>query len=275
VSYREAAARRIASFTTDMALLHACMPHFPKNAHAAAALLTSLVDWQEYVAEHELNEADGHCWVFMTDEDWERHCGVSRGQASRIMRTFEVLGWVITRQAARPGARSKRAITWYRVDDEALEKCRAVPRATEPSVARYRAGLARGTARDSGSTPYIGKEVTTGVVTKTRRRALTATEIDAWDPPDALRAWTAETNPRITEADLANFKDHHKAKGTKILDIEATWRTWVRNSLRFGTVSAGPTRAELRRPPRSTFDDAAAAYLAGDEPAQLELGGGS
>lgn len=36
------------------------------------------------------------------------------------------------------------------------------------------------------------------------------------------------------ERELSRFKDHHAAKGTKMLDWQAAWRTWIGNAVEFG-----------------------------------------
>lgn len=36
------------------------------------------------------------------------------------------------------------------------------------------------------------------------------------------------------ERELAQFRDHHTAKATKMADWQAGWRTWVRNAVQFG-----------------------------------------
>jgi hypothetical protein len=86
---------------------------------------------------------------------------------------------------------------------------------------------------------------------KTRRRALSADELRAWQPDDKLREWTRATNPKITRDDLDDFRDHYLATGKRVLDPDATWRGWVRRSLKYGTVRE---RAGDRRPGRATHN---------------------
>lgn len=46
--------------------------------------------------------------------------------------------------------------------------------------------------------------------------------------------WRTETN---------NFLDHHRAKGSKMVDWIASWRLWMRNSMKFARPVASPVQA--------------------------------
>lgn len=266
-AYDDAVSRTAGSCTIDLGLLSICAEPFPKAAHAAAALLTCLVGWQEYVIRHDLNVHDDQCWVFMADTDWEHYCGISRGQASRFMARFEELGWVESVQQARAAGRTKRAVTWYRLIPEAFPssaRSRAVPGL---SSARSRAAEAREVARHPDPLPLSSKSLTSEP-----KKRVAADELGCWEPTAELWEWTSKTNPRVGRADLEQFRDHHAAKGTRIVDINATWRTWVRNTVRWGAVGdGGARRARLD----NSFDDVAAAFLAQEQARStptLELG---
>lgn len=41
------------------------------------------------------------------------------------------------------------------------------------------------------------------------------------------------------QAELANFLDHHTARGTVFKDWQAAFRTWLRNAVKFGQRGAG------------------------------------
>ena len=49
-------------------------------------------------------------------------------------------------------------------------------------------------------------------------------------------------NGNRVESVFAHFCDHHRAKGTVMLDWKAAWRTWVRNEKRFNQGKADKTR---------------------------------
>lgn len=67
-----------------------------------------------------------------------------------------------------------------------------------------------------------------------------------WVLSDKQIAWTREKAPTLNVSEEAEkFRDHWQAKAGKDgvkLDWEATWRTWVRNALRFAAPRAGPQR---------------------------------
>ena len=69
---------------------------------------------------------------------------------------------------------------------------------------------------------------------------------DDWAPTAEQVAWALEKAPGLNIPEEAEkFRDHWQAKagrdGVK-LDWEATWRTWVRNALRFSAPRGGPPR---------------------------------
>ena len=268
-AYDDAASNASATCALDLGLLAICAEPFPKAAHAAAVLLTCLVGWQEYVIRHDLNVHDDECWVFMTDTDWEHYCGISRSQAHRFMAKFEELGWAVSTQQPRAAGRSKRSVTWYRLVPEAFPsspRSRGVDRAS-------RGAIHREAAADSAGAPSSSKRATPEGVHKARARAVTREQLAAWQPDEQLWAWTAKTNDRVGSGDLEQFRDHHLAAGTRMLDIAASWRTWVRNTLRWGAVGDKPAK---RGVVKDDFESAAATWLAQQEAdGQLSLGAGS
>lgn len=86
--------------------------------------------------------------------------------------------------------------------------------------------------------------------TRPKRRA----EVDlpqAWGPkPDhfALGASVGLNRDRVT-FEAAKFQDFHGAKGSRFVDWEAAFRTWLRNASTFGAQRGGPPPAPLP-PPR-------------------------
>jgi len=66
--------------------------------------------------------------------------------------------------------------------------------------------------------------------------------------PNAQHAQLAATLGVNLEQQVAQFTDHHTAKGSKFLDWDAALRTWLRNSQRF---SAGKQRNPALAPNRS------------------------
>ena len=51
------------------------------------------------------------------------------------------------------------------------------------------------------------------------------------------------------ETEIANCRDHHRSRGAKFLDLDAMWRTWVRNGAKFDARSnTGTAQAAKPRP---------------------------
>lgn len=81
---------------------------------------------------------------------------------------------------------------------------------------------------------------------KAQGRAVKASIPDDFPHPAAKAAavlhWQKKGRPDLAAAvedQAAQFRDHHAARGGKMLDWDAAWRTWIRNAL------------EFTRPPRS------------------------
>lgn len=85
-----------------------------------------------------------------------------------------------------------------------------------------------------------------------RRGQARASAIDPeFELTDARADYARSTLPNVDAAELmAGFRDHHTARGTTRKDWDATWRTWVRNALKFGypmlRQSTAPTARELK-----------------------------
>jgi hypothetical protein len=80
--------------------------------------------------------------------------------------------------------------------------------------------------------------------------------LDAFQPNETTTAeWAAEHVPELRDvsdpAILAAFKDYHKSKGTKLVDLPAAWRQWLRKEPEFAqrrNQSARPRRNERNKP---------------------------
>lgn len=70
-----------------------------------------------------------------------------------------------------------------------------------------------------------------------------------WQLSERGRAYAAEHgfDGRRAEQMAERFKNHHQSRGTLIADVEATWRTWVLNQVKFdardGVAAMGATSA--------------------------------
>lgn len=57
---------------------------------------------------------------------------------------------------------------------------------------------------------------------------------DDFEPTRDMRLWAAENTPDVdVDAQTEQFRDFHTGKGSLQADWPATWRTWMRNAVRF------------------------------------------
>jgi hypothetical protein len=76
-----------------------------------------------------------------------------------------------------------------------------------------------------------------------------------------LQRWKIPTPD--ADPDVTRFLDHHRAKGSLMADWSATWRTWVRNGVRFG---------QRPPPPRSSPSGAGSGEREADGRCRPEIG---
>jgi hypothetical protein len=87
-------------------------------------------------------------------------------------------------------------------------------------------------------------------------------------PTDEQRAWATAGGVGNVDSETAQWWDHHKAKDTLASDWNASWRTWMRNAVKF----AGNARA-APGPPQNRATTKAQGWLSlptPDEPPALE-----
>lgn len=108
--------------------------------------------------------------------------------------------------------------------------------------------------------PYIHQRSTIVVgadAPKPAKPASRATILpDDFQPNETVRQMAAELGLSL-QAELAAFCDHHTAKGTTFRDWQAAFRTWLRNSQRFGQRST-PMASSRHGQQGSTHKHAAA-----------------
>jgi len=67
-----------------------------------------------------------------------------------------------------------------------------------------------------------------------------------WHPRNHEAASALASGLNCT-AELAAFRDHHTAKGSRFTDWDAAFRTWLRNAVKFSTNRSGPQKAGIGR----------------------------
>jgi hypothetical protein len=79
----------------------------------------------------------------------------------------------------------------------------------------------------------------------TRERKGVASPIpDDFEVTERMYAWATGKgmSQRQVDADTEQFVDYHRGKDSRQVDWEATWRTWMRNTGKYGTVLAADKR---------------------------------
>jgi hypothetical protein len=74
---------------------------------------------------------------------------------------------------------------------------------------------------------------------------------DTFEVTDELQRWAREKNIRVDLAEeTQQWLDHHRSKGTTAKDWTASWRTWMRNTIRYNSkslaVDSTPARTVTR-----------------------------
>ena len=86
-----------------------------------------------------------------------------------------------------------------------------------------------------------------------------------WRPTDRHASFAAE-NRLDTDAEAEQFRDHHTAKGSLMLDWDAAFRTWLRNAVKFRKPDPEPPRIltrpyEQHKPPDGLSPEEYSAWL--------------
>lgn len=76
------------------------------------------------------------------------------------------------------------------------------------------------------------------------RKPATSLIPDDFEVTDRMYEWAAANglSRRQVDADTEQFRDYHQGKASRQADWVATWRTWMRNTNKFGTVAKDESR---------------------------------
>jgi len=81
---------------------------------------------------------------------------------------------------------------------------------------------------------------------RTERAPKPATSLipEDFEVTDRMYEWAAANglSRRQVDADTEQFRDYHQGKASRQADWVATWRTWMRNTAKFGTVAKDESR---------------------------------
>lgn len=117
------------------------------------------------------------------------------------------------------------------------QKCRERHQTTPSSIAEH-------SLAEPNRDPPVGPPLGGGQPERKRSGARRKLH-DGWAPNDTHRRIAAECGVAV-DAEATQFRDHHAAKGTLMLDWDAAFRTWLRNAARWGQ------RSGQARPPQPT-----------------------
>ena len=120
----------------------------------------------------------------------------------------------------------------------------AYPDLMDPSVwDRY--GIPMPSPRDGDNKTVTEKKQRGSTRTRAQKSPTSPIPAD-FKATDEMYAWAASNGlgRKIVDAETAQFIDYHQGKDSRQVDWVATWRTWMRNTHRFGSVL---TEADSRR----------------------------
>lgn len=147
-----------------------------------------------------------------------------------------------------------------------------------PSVAPgLGAGLAPGLAPEVAPTPAYG--LANDLQQQQQQQHTTATEEsndssssrapratkrqvpEDYRPSDKAVEWQKANHPNVNVADeTERFINHHRAKGSKFVDLDAAWRNWIKNAVKFAAenprrLTAVPSGDDRWQTPAADFDE--------------------
>lgn len=81
-----------------------------------------------------------------------------------------------------------------------------------------------------------GKELEGECRGETAKRKTSSPYPENFELSESLKAWVVEQRCPDVGAQLEAFRDYHVSKGSRFIDWDAAFRTWIRNSFKFGKV---------------------------------------
>ena len=178
---------------------------------------------------------DGVCWP--SHDVIARRVGVGRRQVIRIIEQLEALG-VIERMERRQYSNTYRircdtAMSHLNGDSDVTSRTADVTsRASRCDTAM---------SHEPSIEPSYRTVKEPSVVREQRGTRAPA----AYAVTEEMVAWAGRTvgyGRERCEAEVEAFLDYHRAKGSVMKDWDAAFRTWIRNSTKFGRGAPGPKR---------------------------------
>lgn len=66
----------------------------------------------------------------------------------------------------------------------------------------------------------------------------------AFSISESIKKWAKNKNLPNPETEIEAFIDHHKSRGSLMKDWDAAFRTWIRNSVKFGKIGGRPQKSQ-------------------------------
>ncbi len=194
--------------------------------------LVSLGEWAN---------ADGVCWP--SHDTIAKRVGVGRRQVIRIIEQLEALG--VVERIERQQYSNK-----YRVRcDIAMSHPKPLsdvtPVAHVTPVSDVTLGTPDVTSRASRCDIAMSHEPVEPPKNRKREPKPIASPIpDDFEVTDRMYEWATGNGlgRRQVDADTEQFMDYHRGKDSRQVDWVATWRTWIRNTKKFGSVVGASER---------------------------------
>lgn len=206
----------------------------------------------------------GECWA--SHATLARTARCSERQVQRYLRRLVSLGYITERRRGQGQAKAYAPVQHDTGVAFNTTPTSSLPSNTTPVSEQHDTHVAFNTTpvsdRRRHSEEDSLKEEDTGVIAaadaaqaergKPKRRASRLAD-DATLTADHLEAAVSiGLSPATAESEWAQFADYHRAKGSTMSDWLAAWRTWCRNSLKFGARQSGQYGASARTSQKPT-----------------------
>jgi hypothetical protein len=213
-----------------------------------AVLLNNLKYWLDHAKANGKKAIDGYYWTFNSATAFaELIPYIDSRKIGRLMRELEADGIIIVGNHNRAGYdRTK----WYTMPDYALQDA---PPVIVQNVTLHCHNLDNPLSQFGQPIPDINTDNkhNSKQVKKSPKKNSHLIPVD-WIPND--KHIESCINQGLMVDDISeHFRDHHTAKGSKMSDWDAAFRTWIRNAVKFNKPSTGQQVAINNN---QSFDDA-------------------
>jgi hypothetical protein len=204
--------------------------------HGAKLVLICMADYAD---------EKGKCWPSF--QKLSERCDMSRRHVIRVVADLEELGFV-RKAEERPYKPTIYALNIPSSDTHVTSQKEEVVTPTSlvtPETLVTPMSLGSDTHVTSSSDIAMSPNTPVNRQGTVRERKGVALPIpDDFEVTERMYGWAMDKGMgrRQVDADTEQFVDYHRGKDSRQVDWEATWRTWMRNTGKFGTVMASNKR---------------------------------